>query len=230
MGVDVATPSTAAIADACVRTGTALRIAPASVRPLCAFRPVAGRALPVRHHGSVDIFLEACGRARPGDVLVIDDGGRLDEACVGDLTVLELRAAGVAAVVVWGAIRDSAELEEIAIPIFGCGRCPAGPRALRPRSRDVSERVRIGAHALVTSADDVFADADGIVFVPRSARETVLAAAAEITATERRQADRARDGERLRDQFRFDAYLARRAAESDYTFRDHLRTLGAEIE
>ena len=27
--------------------------------------------------------------AAPGDVLVVDNGGRLDEACVGDLVALE---------------------------------------------------------------------------------------------------------------------------------------------
>ena len=48
-----------------------------------------GRALPARHSGSVDVFLEAFTAAQPGDVLVVDNGGRVDEACVGDLTVLE---------------------------------------------------------------------------------------------------------------------------------------------
>ncbi|MEV5767684.1 hypothetical protein AB0L34_24385 [Micromonospora sp. NPDC052213] len=42
------------------------------------------------------MFLEAYAGAAPGDVLVIDNGGRTDEACVGDLAVLEGAAAGVA--------------------------------------------------------------------------------------------------------------------------------------
>jgi hypothetical protein len=36
---------------------------------------IAGRVLPVRHYGSVDVFLEAFSRAGAGDVLVIDNGG-----------------------------------------------------------------------------------------------------------------------------------------------------------
>ena len=32
--------------------------------------------------------------AQPGDVLVIDNGGRLDEGCIGDLTALEAKTAG----------------------------------------------------------------------------------------------------------------------------------------
>jgi regulator of RNase E activity RraA len=68
---------------------------------------VAGRILPVRHYGRVDVFLEAFGRAEAGDVLVVDNGGRVDEACVGDLAVLEANSAGVAGLVVWGLHRDS---------------------------------------------------------------------------------------------------------------------------
>jgi regulator of RNase E activity RraA len=42
------------------------------------------------------MFLEVFGAAGQGDVLVIDNGGRMDEACVGDLAVLEAEAAGLA--------------------------------------------------------------------------------------------------------------------------------------
>jgi hypothetical protein len=35
--------------------------------------------LPIRHHGSVDIFFKAMEAANQGDVLVIDNGGRSDE-------------------------------------------------------------------------------------------------------------------------------------------------------
>ena len=77
--------STPLIADACLRLGVPLRLAAPGIRPvLPAFR-VAGHVLPVRHYGSVDIFLESMGTAEPGDVLVIDNGGRMDEGCIGDL-------------------------------------------------------------------------------------------------------------------------------------------------
>lgn len=56
---------------------------------------LAGRVCPARHAGSVDAFLEAFQTAAPGDVLVADNGGRLEEACVGDLVALEAQAAGL---------------------------------------------------------------------------------------------------------------------------------------
>jgi 4-hydroxy-4-methyl-2-oxoglutarate aldolase len=79
--------STPLVADACVRCGVALRAADPGIGPVVTGQRVAGPVLPVRHYGSVDVFLEAFGRAEAGDVLVIDNGGRLDEACVGDLAV-----------------------------------------------------------------------------------------------------------------------------------------------
>jgi regulator of RNase E activity RraA len=59
------------------------------------------------HYGSVDIFLEAMGTAKPGDILVIDNQGRMDEGCIGDLTTLEAQACGLAGIIVWGCHRDT---------------------------------------------------------------------------------------------------------------------------
>ena len=38
------------------------------------------------------MFLEAIDSSAPGEVLVDDNGGRVDEACVGDLVALEAKA------------------------------------------------------------------------------------------------------------------------------------------
>ena len=221
--------STPLLFDACLRVGVPPRLAPPGIRPLSAGHRVAGRALPVRHYGSVDIFLEALGAAGSGDVLVIDNGGRLEEACFGDLTALEAQAAELAGIVAWGTHRDSTELGEIGLPVFSYGACPAGPQRLDPTEPAALLSAHFGPW-LVDGRDVVFGDLDGVLFVPGERVEEVLEAARAIRQTEREQATLVRAGRTLRQQLRFDEYLARRMADPAYTFRRHLRAIGGAIE
>lgn len=221
--------STPLLADACLRAGVPVRCGPPALRPVVPGMRLAGRALPAVHAGSVDVFLEAVTSAQPGDILVADNAGRLDEACVGDLAVLDARAGGVAGIVIWGLHRDTADLVRIGMPVFSLGALPTGPQRLDPRSPDALAAARVGDH-VVTAADAVFADEDGVLFVPLDRVDELLTIAEGIAATERRQADLIRGGTSLRDQVRFGDFLAARAAHPGLTFRDHLRGVGGEIE
>lgn len=221
--------TTPLLADACLRAGVPVRCGPSGLRAVVPGMRLAGRVLPAVHAGSVDVFLEAVAAGAPGDILVVDNAGRLDEACVGDLAVLDARAGGVAGVVIWGLHRDTVELREIGMPVFSLGSLPTGPLRLDPRSPDALTAARVGDH-VVTAADAVFADEDGVLFLPLDRVDELLAVAEGIAVTERRQAELIRGGTSLREQVRFDAYLAARAADPGLTFRDHLRDVGGEVE
>jgi 4-hydroxy-4-methyl-2-oxoglutarate aldolase len=218
------------IADACALLSLPVRVGADGLHPLVRGSRVAGRACPARHAGSTDVFLEAIDAARPGDLLVVDNTGRRDEGCVGDLVAGEAHAAGLAGLIVWGKHRDSAAIEGIGIPLWSLGACPNGPRELRTRSQHALEAASIGHHVTVTKDDVVFADADGVVVVAAADLPRVIAAARDIAAREAAQAERLRKGERLRDQLQLNAYVARRREDPAYTFREHLKALGGAIE
>ena len=221
--------STPLIADACIRLSIPLRIAKSGIKPVTPGSQIAGQVLPVRHYGSVDIFLEAMGNANIGDVLVIDNEGRVDEGCIGDLTVLEAKACKLAGLVVWGCHRDTAELVKIGFPVFSYGIYPAGPQRLDSRHPKALESANFGEFE-VDREDVVFADDDGVVFVPQEKVEEIISIAISIWEKERRQADLILSGNRLRDQLKFEEYLDSRSTDPEYSFRKHLRKLGGAIE
>ena len=221
--------STPLIADAALRLKIPLRISPPGIRPVINTQRLAGSALPVRHFGSVDVFLEAMQGAQPGQVLVIDNGGRLDEGCIGDLTALEAENCGLAGIVVWGVHRDTPELRRIGLPIFSYGACPCGPQRLDPRDPSALRSARFG-NFLVESGDVVFADDDGCLFVAAERVDELLSVAREIWQRERHQADAIKSGHSLREQLAFARYLEKRAADPSYTFREHLRKISGAIE
>jgi regulator of RNase E activity RraA len=221
--------STPLIADACLRLKIPLRLAPSGIRPLTIESHIAGKVLPVRHYGSVDIFLEAMRTAQKDDILVIDNEGRMDEGCIGDLTALEAQASGLAGIIVWGCHRDTLELHQIGFPVFSYGTYPAGPQRLAERDPQALNSARFG-NFIVTPDDIVFADADGVLFAPAQGVDEILSTAHSIWKKERGQAQEIQSGRKLREQLQFDEYLARRSADATYTFRQHLRILGGAIE
>ncbi len=219
----------AAVADALVRLGLPVRLAPATIRRAFPGEPISGPAIPVRHFGSVDVFLEAYATATPGGVLVIDNGGRVDEACIGDLTVAEARLAGFAGIVLWGYHRDTAALPEIGLPVWSLGSLPAGPHGARAKEGDPFAKAHVG-DLVITASDVVVADDDGVVFVEATRWPEVEATATRILGDEGRQAALIARGTSLRRQLDFAGYLARRADDPAYTLRQHLLERGGAIE
>jgi regulator of RNase E activity RraA len=219
--------TTAHLADACLRLNLPLRCA--ALRAVSPGGGLSGRCLPVRHYGSVDIFLEAIESAQAGDVLIVDNAGRVDEGCIGDLVALEAASAGLSGIVIWGCHRDAAEIRTLGLPVYSLGAMAAGPVRLDPRGERAFDSAVVGDFA-VTRADFAVADDDGVLFLPADRLEDLIRAGSSIREVEQRQAQRAKDGLSLRAQLRFAEYLDRRKSDPSFTFRKHLHALGASIE
>lgn len=102
--------------------------------------------------------------SNPGDggVLVIDGGGSLHTALVGDLIAELARANGWAGLIVNGAVRDSAALRGIDIGIKALGTNPRKSTKTGAGERDVD--VTLGGVTFVPG-QLAYSDDDGVVVV-----------------------------------------------------------------
>ncbi|MGD8962656.1 MAG: RraA family protein [Desulfobacterales bacterium] len=224
-----ATLSTPLITDACMRLGVFMRVAPIGIKPLVPGWRMAGRVLPVRHSGSVDIFLEVMANAQAGDILTIDNAARRHEGCIGDLTALEAREKGLGGIAVWGFHRDTPQLIQIDFPVFSYGAFPVGPKRAYPRGSDALTTARFGDFK-VTADDVVFGDDDGVVFALLQDIEDIISLACKIAEIEQSQAENVKNGQTLSEQFKMGEFIKKRSKNPAYSFREHLQKIGATIE
>ncbi len=102
---------------------------------------------------------------RPGDVLVVDGGGDLNQALVGEIMMNRARAMGVAGFVIDGAIRDVAAFAGADFPCFARGVTHRGPYKSGPG--EINVPVAIDG-MVVMPGDVILGDEDGVVAFDRS--------------------------------------------------------------
>jgi regulator of ribonuclease activity A len=100
--------------------------------------------------------------ATPGDgaVLVIDGGGSLESALVGDQIAASALRNGWAGIIVFGAIRDRVAIGEMPIGVKALGSNPR--KSAKDGVGEVDVPVRIGGVTFTPGAH-VWADADGVL-------------------------------------------------------------------
>jgi len=87
-------------------------------------RRFAGRIRTVKSYHDNVLLKELLGEPSQGDVLVVDGGGSLACALIGDMTAILGRNSGWAGVVVHGAIRDSVAIDALDFGIKALGTNP----------------------------------------------------------------------------------------------------------
>jgi 4-hydroxy-4-methyl-2-oxoglutarate aldolase len=123
--------------------------------------------------GDIVFVLKATDVITPGDVLLVDSGGREDAAVVGDIVGQTIADLGCVGLVVEGAVRDADGLDAVGLPTFARTVHPATGSAHGPGAINVP--VQCGGVA-VHPGDVVRADASGLVVVPRAHLASVVEA------------------------------------------------------
>lgn len=155
------------------------------IKPLEPRFQVAGRAFTVRYGplgvdgGSVGDYVDDVA---PGDVVVLDNGGRVDVTVWGDLLTLTAARMGIGGTVIDGVCRDSVRSAELGYPIFSRGSWMRTGKD-RVRVEEVGGPVEVGGVA-IRAGDVLVGDRDGVVALPAEHMESVLAAAREIAGAE----------------------------------------------
>ncbi len=127
--------------------------------------------------------VEAIDRARPGDVLVINNDGGTHVAPWGELATISARNRGVAGVVIDGAVRDVDDIRRMGFPLFSRGTCP---NAGEPKGfGEINAEIRCAGQA-VRPGDWIVGDESGVVVVPRERAYEVARRAVEVRKTEER--------------------------------------------
>ena len=131
--------------------------------------------------GDILYVLKAPDLIAPGDVLVIDGGGRADAAVIGDIAGRALADRGCDGLVVDGAIRDLDGLDAVGLPAFAVAVHPATGSNQGPGAINVV--VQCGG-VTVRPGDVIRGDASGLVVVPREHLAPVLALTREVAGRE----------------------------------------------
>jgi 4-hydroxy-4-methyl-2-oxoglutarate aldolase len=142
---------------------------------------------PKQHLGTLPI-----DAAQPGDVIVIDNGGRPDTSCWGGLLALAAKTKGISGVVIDGACRDIDESRDVGFPVYARGAVPMTARG-RVMQESYNQEIQF-AGVQVHPGDLVIADGSGVVIIPRSRGEEVVREGEAVAATEARMAEGIRQG------------------------------------
>ncbi len=135
-------------------------------------RPDLAADKPKKEQSAEYVAFELCG---PGEVLVIDAMGWEFSSVGGDIKFLRLRQRNIGGLVTDGAVRDTVALREYGFPVYSANStAKQGPAEFWPWQ--VNDAIQCG-RVLVRPGDAIVGDDDGVVVVPNSVVDEVIAIA-----------------------------------------------------
>ncbi|WAP60038.1 ribonuclease E activity regulator RraA [Streptomyces sp. S465] len=155
-------------ADLADRYGAALRVCDLQFRSLGGARSFTGRVRTVSCRDDNALLHDLLRTPGEGAVVVVDGGGSLHTALLGDLMAERALAGGWAGVVVHGAVRDLTALAEVRIGVQALGVNPRKSGKAGGGAVDVP--VSFGG-VTFHPGDILHADTDGVVLLPAEPAE-----------------------------------------------------------
>ncbi len=146
---------------------------------------LAGPALTVKTRPGDNLMIhKSIQLAKPGDVIVVDGGGDLTNALIGELMANSMIKAGVAGIVLNGAIRDAGWIAAHDFPVYAAGVTHRGPYKDGPG--EINCVVALDG-MVIEPGDLILGDEDGLVCVPFAQLDEVLKATQAKQAAEQTQ-------------------------------------------
>ena len=160
---------------------------------------VIGRAVTVRTTATDSTMLHhAAGVVETGDVIVVDTGGDVRHAPLGEVVASALTFRGAAGAIVDGAATDIDEIAGLGLPVYGRGLSMLTTKLHDIDAGGLNIPVVCGG-VVVRPGDVVLADANGVLFAPAAVLEQLIDTALEDDAEEPDLVQALRDGGRLGD-------------------------------
>ena len=144
-------------------TDGAFRVLPPVFRDFGAITTFAGPVSTVKCYEDNTLVKAALDEPGHGRVLVVDGAGSLCRALVGGNIAAAAANNGWAGVVVYGAVRDVAEMAACQVGLRALALVPLPTEKRNQGERDVAVRIE---GVWVRPGDQLYADADGIVVMP----------------------------------------------------------------
>lgn len=143
-----------------------------TLRPMHTAGGMAGVALTVKARPGDNLMLhKAIDMAVPGDVIVVDAGGDLANALMGELMLAYAIKKGVVGFVLNGAIRDLDNFRATNLPTYAAGVTHRGPYKDGPG--EINVPVAIDG-MVIHPGDIMIGDSDGVLCVPIDGAEEIL--------------------------------------------------------
>lgn len=169
------------------------------IRRLSGTARVVGRAITVRITGQDSTALHhAAGWCESGDVFVIDTGGDLRHAPVGEVLAATLALRGAAGVVVDGMVTDLDEIDAYGVPVYARGTSVLTTKLLGLDAGGHHIPVTCGG-VTVSSGDVVLADRNGVFIAAPAVVAAIVDVALQDDAEEPELIAELRAGARLGD-------------------------------